>query len=277
MGFRVSTNISAINATRNLGKSQMNIKSSLNRLASGQKINSASDDAAGLAISESLKSQILSVRQARGNANDGISMVQVAEGGLNEISSIVARLRGLGVQASSDTVGNIERGFINKEVQQLKDELERIASVTTWGHAKLLAGTAPDFDFQVGLFNNSREDRISFSSKGNVATLKALKMNKLNFSTKRGAQKALETLDKAQISVNKIRANLGSLQNRLLSTVNNLAVTEENLASARSRIQDTDIAEASSELTRNNILLQASTATLSQANQVNNMALKLIG
>ena len=277
MGFRVSTNISAINATRNLGKSQMQIKSSLNRLASGQKINSASDNAAGLAISESLKSQILSVRQARGNANDGISMVQVAEGGLNEISTIVARLRGLGVQASSDTVGDTERHFINKEVQQLKDELERIALVTTWGNAKLLAGTAPDFDFQVGMFNNPSEDRISFSSKRNDATLSALKMKKIEFSSKKGAQSSLEKLDKAQISVNEIRANLGALQNRLISTVNNLAVTEENLSSARSRIQDTDIAEASSELTRNNILLQAATATLSQANQVNSTALKLIG
>ncbi len=277
MGMRVSTNVAAINAQRNLVGSQINIGNSLAKLASGSRINKAADDAAGLAISENLKAQIRSARQANRNANDGISMVQTAEGGLNEIGNIITRLRELGIQAASDTVSNTERAFIDKEVQQLKSEVQRIASVTTWGTTKLLDGSTPTFDFQVGIYNNDFEDRISFDSSSNVATLDALNLATLDYQTKTGAQTALERLDNAQVQVNSMRSDLGALQNRLLSTVNNLLVTEENMAAANSRIRDTDVAEASAELTRNNILLQASTSTLAQANQVNTLALNLIG
>lgn len=277
MGMRVSTNIAAINAQRNLTGSQYNIQNSLAKLSSGSRINKAADDAAGLAISENLKGQIRSTRQANRNANDGISMVQVAEGGLNEIGNIITRMRELGIQAASDTIGDDERGFINKEIQQLKDEAQRISSVTKWGSTKLLDGTTPVFDFQVGIFNNDAEDRISFDSSENVATLDALGLAGLDYTTKEGAQTALESLDAAQLDVNGMRSNLGALQNRLMSTVNNLGVAEENLSAANSRIRDTDVAEASSELTRNNIMLQASTSTLAQANQSNAVALKLIG
>ncbi|HAG91739.1 MAG TPA: flagellin FliC [Bdellovibrionales bacterium] len=277
MGMRVSTNIAAINAQRNLSGSQSNIQSSLAKLSSGSRINKAADDAAGLAISENLKGQIRSTRQANRNANDGISMVQVAEGGLNEIGNIITRMRELGIQAASDTIGESERGFIDKEIQQLKDEMQRIASVTKWGTTKLLDGTTPVFDFQVGVFNNDSEDRISFDASQNVATLDALGLAGLDYTSKEGAQEALSSLDDAQLGVNSMRSNLGALQNRLMSTVNNLGVAEENLSAANSRIRDTDVAEASSELTRNNIMLQASTATLAQANQTNAAALKLIG
>lgn len=277
MGMRVSTNIAAINAQRNLTGSQYNIQNSLAKLSSGSRINKAADDAAGLAISENLKGQIRSTRQANRNANDGISMVQVAEGGLNEIGNIITRMRELGIQAASDTIGDDERGFINKEIQQLKDEAQRISSVTKWGSTKLLDGTTPVFDFQVGIFNNDAEDRISFDASENVATLDALGLAGLDYATKEGAQTALEALDAAQLDVNGMRSNLGALQNRLMSTVNNLGVAEENLSAANSRIRDTDVAESSSELTRNNIMLQASTATLAQANQSNAVALKLIG
>lgn len=277
MGMRVSTNIAAINAQRNLTGSQTNIQSSLAKLSSGSRINKSADDAAGLAISENLKAQIRSTRQANRNANDGISMVQTAEGGLNEIGNIIVRMRELGIQAASDTVGDTERGFIDKEIQQLKSEANRIASVTTWGTTKLLDGTTPVFDFQVGVFNNETEDRISFNAAENVATLDALGLAGLDYNSKEGAQTALESLDAAQTNVNGMRSNLGALQNRLMSTVNNLGVAEENLSAANSRIRDTDVAEASSELTRNNIMLQASTSTLAQANQVTGMALKLIG
>lgn len=277
MGFRVSTNIAAINAQRNLLNSQMHINDSMNKLASGSRINKAADDAAGLAISENIKAQVRSARQANRNANDGISMVQTAEGGLNEIGNIIVRLRELGIQAASDTVGDTERSFIDKEVQQLKSEVQRIASVTTWGTTKLLDGTTPTFDYQVGLYNDDFEDRISFSSEENVATLDALGLAGLDYNTKQGAQESLGLLDSSQTSVNGMRANLGALQNRLLSTVQNLLVAEENMSAANSRIRDTDVAEASSEMTRNGILLQAATATLAQANQVNSTALKLIG
>lgn len=277
MGMRVSTNIAAVNGQRNLAGSQTNIQNSLAKLSSGSRINKAADDAAGLAISENLKAQIRSARQANRNANDGISMVQVAEGGLNEIGNILVRMRELGIQASSDTIGDTERSFIDKEIQQLKSEAQRISSVTTWGTTKLLDGTTPVFDFQVGLFNNDVEDRISFDSSVNVATLDALGISDVDYLSKQGAQTALERLDAAQTNVNGMRANLGALQNRLLSTVSNLGVAEENLSAANSRIRDTDVAEASSELTRNNIMLQASTSTLAQANQVAGAALKLIG
>lgn len=275
--MRVTTNLSAINAQRNLVGSQRAINKSMAQLASGNRINIAADDAAGLAISENLKAQIRSASQAKRNANDGISLVQTAEGGLNEIGNIIVRLRELGIQAASDTVGDTERGFVNKEVEQLKSEIQRISNVTTWGTTKLLDGSSPTFDFQVGLFNNSEEDRISFRAGENVATLDALGLADMDYTSKEGAQTALSQLDAAQTSVNGIRANLGALQNRLNSTADNLGVTEENLSAANSRIRDTDVAQASSEMTRNNILLQAGTSTLAQANQVNQLALKLIG
>ncbi len=276
MGMRVSTNIAAINAQRNLSGSQMNIQDSLAKLSSGSRINKSADDAAGLAISENLKAQIRSTRQANRNANDGISLVQTAEGGLNEVGNIIVRMRELGIQASSDTVSDVERGFVDKEIQQLKSELQRIAAVTTWGKTKLLDGSTPTFDFQVGIFNNEVEDRISFDSSVNVATLDALQLADVDYTTKEGAQGALEKLDAAQENVNGMRSNLGALQNRLLSTVQNLGVFEENMSAANSRIRDTDMAYASAELTRNSIMLQASTAALSQANTTNNVALNLI-
>jgi flagellin len=277
MGMRVSTNVGAINAQRNLINSQRVMNKSMSQLASGSRINIAADDAAGLAISEKLKASIRSARQANRNANDGISMVQTAEGGLNEIGNIVVRLRELGIQAASDTVGETERQFVNEEVSQLKEEIQRIAAVTTWGTTKLLDGSTPTFDFQVGLYNNGEEDRISFVASENMATLDALGLSSLDYASKEGAQEALTALDDAQTNVNGMRANLGALQNRLVSTVDNLAVAEENMSASNSRIRDTDVAAASSEMTRNNILLQASTSTLAQANSVNQLALKLIG
>lgn len=277
MGFRIATNLSAINGQRNLLGSQRSIQKSMGQMASGSRINMAADDAAGLAISENLKSQIRSSRQANRNANDGISMVQTAEGGLNEISNLIVRLRELGIQASSDTVGDNERGLINKEVQQLKDEMQRIANVTKWGDVKLIDGSGTTFDFQVGIYNNDTDDRISYMASATNATLDALGLSDLDYSTKGGAQTGLGSLDSAQTNVNGLRANLGALQNRLTSTIDNLGVQEENLSAANSRIRDTDIAQASADLTRNSIMLNASTSTLTQANSINQLALKLIG
>ncbi len=274
--MRISTNIAAVNAQRNLGGSQTQIQDSLAKLASGSRINKAADDAAGLAISENLKAQIRSTRQANRNANDGISMVQTAEGGLNEIGNIIVRMRELGIQAGSDTVSDVERGFIDKEIQQLKNEMQRISAVTTWGKTKLLDGSSPQFDFHVGIYNDDFEDRISFDSSQNNASLDALGLAGTDYTSKEGAQQALATLDAAQTSVNGMRANLGALQNRLVSTTQNLSVAEENMAAANSRIRDTDMAHSSSELTRNNILLQASTAALAQANGTSSVALNLL-
>ncbi len=277
MGMRINTNIAALNAQRNLMGTQRIVNDSMAKLASGSRINKAADDAAGLAISERLKAQIRSSAQAQRNANDGISMIQTAEGGLNEIGNIIVRLRELGIQGASDTVGETERGMLNKEVVQLRDEIQRISKTTTWGTTKLLDGTAPQFDFQVGIGNNPEADRISFDAGSNSATLEALGLNGLDFSTKEGSREALAKLDDAQTHVNGTRAYMGALQNRLTSTADNLGVTQENLSAANSRIRDTDIAATSSEMTRNNILMQAATSVLSQANQSNQLALKLIG
>ncbi len=277
MGMRVTTNIAAINAQRNLVGSQRVVNKSMAQLASGSRINIAADDAAGLAISEKLKAGIRSARQANRNANDGISMVQTAEGGLNEIGNIVTRLRELGIQAASDTVGSVERGFMDKEVQQLKSEVQRISLSTKWGSTNLLDGSTPAFDFQVGIFNNGEEDRIQFDSAQNNAQLDSLGLSGLDYTSKEGAQEALTLLDDAQNNVNGMRANLGALQNRLTSTTDNLGVMEENMSASNSRVRDTDVALASSEMTRNNILLQAGTSTLAQANATNQLALKLIG
>ncbi|MBV2168992.1 MAG: flagellin FliC [Bdellovibrio sp.] len=277
MGMRISTNVSAINAQRTMVNSQRDISKSMSQLASGSRINKAADDAAGLAISENLKSQIRSLGQAGRNANDGISMVQTAEGGLSEISNILTRMRELGVQASSDTVGEAERGFLDKEVQQLKAEAQRITQTTRFGTTKLLDGSGDKFDFQVGINNDAESDRISFNAGETDATIDSLGIASFDFSSKEGAQDALEQVDKAQSQVNGYRASLGALQNRLQSTVDNLGVQHENISAANSRIRDTDVAAASAEATRNQVLLQANTSVLAQANSMPNAALKLIG
>ncbi len=277
MGMRISTNMAAITAQRQMTGSQREIQKSMAQLASGNRITKSADDAAGLAISENLKSQIRSYSQANRNANDGISLIQTAEGGLGEISNILTRMRELGIQASSDTVAEKERGMIDNEVQQLKQEAQRISVTTKFGSQSLIDGKGSTFDFQVGINNNAKEDRISYDASLADATASSLGIDGFDFKSKGGAQEALSQLDTAQSRVNGFRATLGALQNRLQSTNDNTSVMFENLSAANSRIRDTDVAMASSEMTKNNILLQASTATLAQANQIPGMALKLIG
>ena len=277
MGMRISTNIASINAQKTLASSQREIAKSFAQLSSGSRITKSADDAAGLAISENLKSQIRSFSQATRNANDGISMIQVAEGGLSEVSNILTRLRELGIQAASDNVGDTERGFMNKEVVQLKNEMERIAKTTRFGKTNLIDGTGSRFDIQVGINNKDFEDRISFDSSEMDATASTLGVEGLDFSTKQGAQEAFEVLDKAQTQVSGYRANVGALQNRFISTIESLENQHENLSAANSRIRDTDIAQSTADSARNNILLQASTGILAQANQMPGLALKLIG
>ncbi|AHI04807.1 flagellin [Bdellovibrio bacteriovorus W] len=277
MGLRIGTNVAALNAQKNLYMTQLNSNRSMARLASGFRINQAADDAAGLAISENLKGQIRGLRQANRNANDGISLVQVAEGSLNEVSNMLIRLRELGVQASSDTIGDTERKFLDVEYQQLKSEIQRITEATEFNGYELLNGTGGMIDIQVGVNNDAFRDRISFNSGAANASLAALGLTAEGVGTKDGAQKSLSTIDGALTSVNAIRANFGALQNRLVSTSNNLLIADENLSAANSRIRDTDVAAETSEMTRNNILLQAGVSVLGQANQSQQLALKLLG
>lgn len=277
MGMRISTNVASLSAQRSLRVNNQNMNDNLRKLSSGERITKASDDAAGLAISENLKAKIRGGRQAKRNANDAISMVQVAEGGLSEISNIVIRLRELAVQAASDTVGDTERGFTNNEFQKLKDEIDRISRASEFNGIKLLDGTGGMLEFQIGVNNDPILDRLSFDGVNNAATLQALGLTGETVQTKQGAQTSLKRLDDALIRINGIRANLGATQNRLSSTINNLSVTDENLSTAKSRIRDVDVAMESADLAKNNILVQSGMSVLAQANQVPQMALKLIG
>lgn len=277
MALRISTNIASLNAQKNLTLTQHASERSLARLSSGYRINQAADDAAGLAISENLKAQIRGLRQASRNSNDGISLVQVAEGGLNEVSNMLVRLRELAVQGSSDTIGDTERKFIDVEYQQLKSEIQRISEVTTFNGRDLLNGTGGVIDIQVGTHNDAFKDRISFNASAANSTLEALGLTGESTATKESAQMSLDVVDKALVSVNAIRSNFGAMQNRLQSTIQNLAISDENYSAANSRIRDTDIAAESAELTRNSILTQAGVSVLGQANQMSQVALKLLG
>lgn len=276
MGLRISTNIASVNAQRSMGGTSREMQKSFAQLSSGSRITKAADDAAGLSISETLKSTIRGYQQAQRNSNDGISLVQVAEGGLGEISNILTRMRELAVQSASDTVGEIERTFIDKEVQQLKNEAERISQVTRFGDNHLLNGEGQGFDFQVDINNDDFNDRISFQPSDITATTAHLGIDGFEFSTKDGAREALEVLEGAQRTVNGHRATLGAIQNRLVSTTENLGVAVENFSAANSRIRDTDIAQSTAELSRNSVLLNASIGVLAQANAAPQQALRLL-
>ena len=277
MSLRIATNIQAIAGQRylNMNHEQQNL--SLERLASGHRINRAGDDAAGLAISEKLKANIRSMKQATRNANDGVSLVQVAEGAMNEVSNILIRMRELSIQTSSDTIGDTERGFVNKEVQALKAEVDRIANGTEFNGIKLLNGTAPKLDIQVGINNNPEQDRFGFDSQALATTMEKLGISEVSVASRESSQQNMMMLDGAINHLNENRAGLGALQNRLGSTINNLNIYTENLEGANSRIRDTDMAEETSELTKNNILTQANVSVLAQANSNSQLALKLLG
>jgi len=275
MGLRIATNLESATVQRNLLRSESAQKSSMEHLASGSRINQAADDAAGLAISENMKSQMKSLRQATRNANDAISMIQTAEGGMNEISSVLTRLRELSVQAASDTVGHSERGFIDKEVQQLKKEAENIAHTTEFDGKKLLS-TKEKISFQVGTHNQDREDRIEFETDKLNTTIASLGISDIHTKTREAAGDNLSQLDEAIQTISEHRATLGAMQNRLQSSISNLSTYHENLSKANSQIRDADVATESAELTKNSILASAGISVLAQANQNNNNVLKLI-
>lgn len=277
MGLRVMTNLPSLVAQRNLGSTKANLEKSLERLSSGSRINTAGDDAAGLAISENLRAQIRGLKQAKRNAQDGISMIQVSEGGLNEVTNILIRLRELGIQAASDTIGDKERGFIDREFQALKSEMDRISASTTFNGTPLLNGRAGIFEIQVGTGNNPLTDRIVYDGQNADVTLESLRMTGESVATKQGAQLGLSVIDDAISQVSKVRSDLGAMQNRLQSTTNSIGINEENMTAANSRIRDADLAMEVSEMTKNNILMQAGIAVLGQANNSATAAVKLLG
>ena len=274
MGLRISTNVASINAQRNLGTQQKRATHALGALSSGSRITSASDDAAGLAISENLKGQIVGVRQARSNANNAISLIQVSEGGLNEINNVLIRIRELGVQAASDTVSDTERSFINQEASQLTQEADRIAKTTRFGNRKLLDGSGEQLEFHVGAFSGA-DNVIKYKIKAD-ATGDALGYGGVSLSSKSDARDTLNTVDKALEKLGAMRADFGAVQSRLNTTVSNLDNSNENLSAANSRLRDADIAHESAELAQAQVLQSAAVGVLAQANQMPMQAAKLL-
>lgn len=275
MAISIQTNVSSLNAQRNLQSTQLSLDSSLSKLSSGYRITKAGDDAAGLGISENLRAQIRSLNQAQRNAFDGVSVVQTAEGALNEVSSILIRMRELSMQAASDGVGNTERGYLDTEFGQLISEISRISATTEFNNTRLIDGTlsTTGLDFQVGIRNTS-DDRLNI--KVNSVSASSLAVSTMVVSSKSAAQNALSSIDSAISSVSGVRASLGAYGNRLNSTIANLGVASENLSAANSRIRDVDVASETSNLTKSQILLQAGTAVLAQANTIPQVALSLL-
>jgi flagellin len=274
MGISVGTNPTSLNAQRNLGSTQRSLAGNLARLSSGLRINQAADDAAGLGVSERLKSQIRGMSQASRNANDGVSMIQIAEGAMNEQAGILTRMRELAVQASNGTLGTEERGYIETERAALTEELDRISAVTEYNGVAMLGADAGDIEMQVGI-RGTADDRISVTFAATDSA--GLGVDAVNFNDAAAAQGSLDAIDNAINELSLNRANIGSSQNRLVVTMNNLAVAHENLSAANSRIRDVDIAEETASMTRNQILSQAGTSVLAQANQLPSAALSLLG
>jgi flagellin len=279
MTISVLTNVASLNAQRNLTNTQNALASSVGRLSSGMRINTASDDAAGLGISENLKSNIRSMAQAQRNANDGISMSQVAEGSMSDMQGIVSRMRELSIQSSNSTLGDNERGYIQTEFTQLSQEINRIGTVTEFNGQKLLDGAASTgLTFQIGI-QNTANDRLAMSiTKLTTSTLgsTSLHIASASLSTAAKAQAAIGAFDKAIQQLSQSRAKVGATQNRMTVTVSNLAVAQENLTAANSRIRDVDVASESANLTKSQILSQAGLAVLAQANQLPQSALSLL-
>ena len=279
MAISVVTNVASIRSQRNLAKVTLSTTKNIERLSSGLRINRAGDDAARSAISAQMSALELGLKQADRNANDNISLVQTAEGALNELGGIVTRMRELAVQSANEgTMDSTERGYLNQEFGLLRSELDRIVNVTEYNGTKLLDGTisgsANALDFQVGM-NNTANDRISMSLATTSST--GLGINDDTLATSSGAQAAITALDTALKTINTERATLGATQNRLQMTISNLGNMYENMTASNSRLKDVDVAEESAAFSRNQIISQAATSMLAQANQLPQSALSLLG
>lgn len=274
--MRINTNVPSIQGANNLNRVSRETEESYAKLSSGQRITKAADDAAGLAISEKLKAEIRSSHQASRNANDGISLVQIAEGGLSESSSILTRMRELAMQSANDTLTDSDRSNAEMEYQSLKVELDRISRATEFNGRKILDGSGPKLDFQVGVGSHSTDDIISLNAKNINSGSSALGISGVTISSKTSAQDSLSKLDSAINKINLQRSQLGSVQNRLNSSSNNLSIYTENMSSANSRIRDVDYADETAKQARNSIIASAGTAVQLQANSLGQPALKLL-
>ena len=275
MGLRVNTNVASLNAQRNLTNITGKLSGNFRRLATGLRISTAADDAAGLAISERFRAQIRSLDQAKRNANDGISLAQTAEGALSETSSILIRLRELAVQSANGTVSGEDQDTLDDEFQSLVSEIDRISNSTEFNNISLLNGSTSQVSFQVGYGTDANVDQISVNIDSALAS--DLGIDSLDIGSTGNTSTAISAIDDAINSVSQIRGNLGAVQNRLNSTINNLSVQVENLSAANSRIRDVDVAFETAQLTRNSILQQASISILAQSNAQPQAALSLLG
>lgn len=273
MSLRINQNLEALNAWRNLTVTSSNLAKSMEKLSSGLRINRAGDDAAGLAISEKLRGQVRGLNQAVRNAQDGISLIQTAEGALNETHSILQRLRELAVQGSSDTLTAEDRSSIQKEIDSLLAEIDRIATTTEFNTQKLLNGNVATtaLNFQIGA-NSGQTIAVTIAT----ATTAALTISGISVGSTTLANQAIVSLDDAIKAISGSRASLGAIQNRLEHTIANLSVASENLAASESRIRDVDMAQEMMSFTKNQILQQAGTAMLAQANMAPQAVLQLL-
>ena len=276
MGINIQTNNAALSAQKNLGQNQKLLAGSFQRLSSGFRVNSAADDAAGLAISESMKSQIRSYTVAQRNAGDAQSMAQTAEGALGDVHDIMGRMRELAVQSSNGDLGSTDRGYINTEYKALQQEVGRIQGSAKFNGKLLVSSvvTAP-ITFQVGL-NNTASDQIKVDFGGVLLSAVTTTAGS-NLSSQTSALAALATIDSAIQTVSTARANFGTVMNRMDFAVSNIQTMQLNITAANSRIRDVDVASETANLSRNQVLTQAGTAILAQANQIPQMALSLIG
>ena len=274
MTLSLLTNMASLEAQVNVNSTQALLESSVERLSSGRRINHASDDAAGLAISSKISAETRGLKQAQRNAGDAISMVQTAEGGLGQINNLLARMRELAIEAANGgTLSDSERASLQQEYGALQEEIDRIVNVTTYNGQELLNGTLSSVSFQVGAFN-TQFDRIGISI--NSVSTTSLSINTDSVTTFTVAQNAIEDLDNAISLVAEYRAAIGASQNRVEQAIDNLSTMFNNLTAANSRIMDVDVADESATLTRNNILLQAGISVLSQANSQPQAALQLL-
>ena len=271
MGLRVNTNVASLTAQRNLGSVTGRLQGNYARLSSGLRIASAADDAAGLGISERMRSEIRSLDSAGRNAQDGISLVQTAEGALNEASNILGRMRELAIQGANGTLGTEDLDTIQTEMDQLTEELDRISSATTFNGIQLLDGSVATADIQVGVNSG---DTISVTLQDSSTT--TLGVDAIDVTAAGGAAAALADIDTAIDTVNTARGTMGASQNRLTSAYASIANARENLSAAESRIRDVDVARETADLTRNSIMQQAAVSILSQANVQPQLALSLL-
>ena len=278
MGLRIKSNLPSQMVQKELRQTAGKTDESYAKLASGKRITKSSDDAAGLGIAKKMEAEVRGYRMAQRNANAGISMIQVAEGGLDESSNILTRMRELSIQSASDTVGERERGYLNLEYGQLTQEVDRISKTTTFSGSPLLTGENENgvMDFHVGAYAGD-DNKISFDAQETNATGEALGVNGTNILDKDSANDNLEIIDEAINKVAGFRANFGSIQSRLQSTISNLDTASVNTEAARSQIEDVDIAEETAKLASVNVMKNAGIAALSQANNIPNSALRLIG